>query len=319
MRTFAGAASGIACSIVTCPLDVVKTRLQAQGGFRKPSHSRMASTNRGILDVSRAVWLEKGPRGMYQGLGLTVLGYIPRWAIFFSIYHRCYEMFHDYFDFKSQSVTSLMSSLTAGTCSIVTTNPIQVVRARLISQSGVSSQAYSRPLWQYSSAYDAARQIYCNEGIPAFYSGLTPALMGVSHLAIQFPLYEALKRKLTGSGLGEYDRKPSHNLLGVLAAGSMSKIISTASTYPHEVIRTRLQTQQRLKSTIIASRGIQEIVYNIWKTEGWKAFYAGLGASMIRAVPASVTTMLVYENMLSVLISIKADGERKLADQSCTP
>ncbi|RAK99668.1 uncharacterized protein BO80DRAFT_426348 [Aspergillus ibericus CBS 121593] len=66
--------------------------------------------------------------------------------------------------------------------------------------------------------------------------------MGVSHLAIQFPLYEALKRKLTGSGLGEYDRKPSHTLLGVLAAGSMSKIISTASTYPHEVIRTRLQT-----------------------------------------------------------------------------
>ena len=51
------------------------------------------------------------------------------------------------------------------------------------------------------SALDVAQSIYRKEGMVAFYSGLTPALLGVIHLAIQFPLYEQLKRSFTGSGL----------------------------------------------------------------------------------------------------------------------
>lgn len=52
------------------------------------------------------------------------------------------------------------------------------------------------------SALDVAQSIYRKEGMVAFYSGLTPVLLGITHLAIQFPLYEQLKRSFTGSGLG---------------------------------------------------------------------------------------------------------------------
>lgn len=94
IRTFAGSSSGIASSIVTCPLDVIRIKLQAQGGFQRDTTSpRPSFANRGLLGVGRQVWLEKGLKGMYQGLGPTVLGYFPRWAIFFATYHRSYEVF----------------------------------------------------------------------------------------------------------------------------------------------------------------------------------------------------------------------------------
>lgn len=94
IRTFAGASSGIASSIVTCPLDVAKTNLQAQGAFQHKSvYSHVPFTNRGFIGIVREVWLEKGPKGMYQGLGPTILAYFPRWAIFFGTYHRSNEVY----------------------------------------------------------------------------------------------------------------------------------------------------------------------------------------------------------------------------------
>jgi len=218
-------------------------------------------------------------------------------------------------DVNSRWVTSFMSSLTAGTFSIAATNPILVIKTRLMSQTSISNQTYVRSAWQYKSALDAARQIYRKEGILAFYSGLAPALLGISHLAIQFPLYEQLKRRFTGSGLGEERERSSYNMLGVLAAASLSKIVASSATYPHEVIRTRLHMRQGLRSTISASPwhgGIMKTANTVWLKEGWRGFYAGMATSMIRAVPASVTTMLVYENVLSLLMALRFDGENKL-------
>ncbi|KAJ5771468.1 uncharacterized protein N7511_003519 [Penicillium nucicola] len=320
IRTFAGASSGIASSIVTCPLDVIKMKLQAQGGLRRETASSLLPrANHGLLSIGRQVWREKGLRGMYQGLGPSVLAYFPRWAIFFTTYHRSHETFDEWFGVGSQWMTSFMSSLVAGTFCIVATNPILVIKTRLMSQTSVSNGIYARPEWQYKSAFDAARQIYSKEGVLAFYSGLTPALLGVSHLTIQFPLYEKMKRTFTGSGLGEENEESHYNTSGTLMAASFSKIVASSATYPHEVIRTRLHMQQSLKSTKPSPPWHSSVLMTastIWQQEGWRGFYAGMKTSMIRAVPASVTTMFVYENVLNLLTTLKLNSERKLEKAS---
>lgn len=46
---------------------------------------------------------------------------------------------------------------------------------------------------RYRNTVQAFYSIYKNEGIGAFYKGLLPSLFGVSHVAVQFGLYEKSK------------------------------------------------------------------------------------------------------------------------------
>jgi solute carrier family 25 folate transporter 32 len=245
----------------------------------------------------------------------------------------------------SQFVVNFWSSIVAGASSTMVTNPIWVIKTRLMSQVSRDSAAFNeaRPPWHYRSTVDAAKKMYRTEGFLSFYSGLTPALLGLTHVAIQFPAYEYLKTKFTGQGMGiqgDEDRK-SH-WLGILSASVLSKVLASSATYPHEVIRTRLQTQQRslpsssveytafrgglesshgpsefvakaAKPAIPRYKGIIMTFKTILREEGWRAFYAGMGTNMMRAVPAATTVLLTYEYVMKYLKQLKAEGNRKEA------
>lgn len=63
-------------------------------------------------------------------------------------------------------------------------------------------QTQERTEVRYKHTLDAAITIYRTEGGRAFFRGLFPSLLGILHVAVQFPLYERLKlmaRTLTES------------------------------------------------------------------------------------------------------------------------
>ena len=135
----------------------------------------------------------------------------------------------------------------AGTCSTLVTNPIWVIKTRLMSQSNSRSSSQGKAPWHYRNTLDCAMKMYRNEGLRSFYSGLTPALIGLSHVAVQFPLYEIFKTKFTGirPGVEHSEEDRSRHFFGLSFSVFLSKVIASTATYPHEVVRTRLQTQQR--------------------------------------------------------------------------
>jgi solute carrier family 25 (mitochondrial folate transporter), member 32 len=93
-----GAGAGLASGIVTCPLDVIKTKLQAQGGFatRRPGHfTGSAQAYNGMMGTARVIWREEGLRGMYRGLGPMLMGYLPTWAVYLSVYDRTRAYYYD--------------------------------------------------------------------------------------------------------------------------------------------------------------------------------------------------------------------------------
>lgn len=87
VNALCGASAGVASGIVTCPLDVIKTRLQAQGSFRPRTYTGPTRTvYKGLTGTARVIWIEDGIRGLYRGLGPMLLGYIPTWAVYMSTY-----------------------------------------------------------------------------------------------------------------------------------------------------------------------------------------------------------------------------------------
>ncbi|KAI1502827.1 folate transporter/carrier [Biscogniauxia marginata] len=357
-NALSGAVGGFTSGIVTCPLDVIKTKLQAQGGFSpaaKGGHVGHHRVYSGLLGTARVIYREDGLRGMYRGLGPIILGYLPTWAVWFTVYNKSKKFMAEQ-NLQNQFVINFWSSIVAGASSTIVTNPIWVIKTRLMSQSSSryngelsafprsGNTPTSRPNinspWHYHSTIDAARKMYSSEGILSFYSGLTPALLGLTHVAVQFPAYEFLRKKFTGQGMGEMtDQNAQTQWIGVLSASIISKIMASSATYPHEVIRTRLQTQRRpapgveyLQGLGISSepsssghsrpkintpqpkyRGVVMTFRTILREEGWRAFYAGMGVNMMRAVPAATVTMMTYEYVMKTLHHTQAEGQRKRA------
>lgn len=351
INSFSGAMAGMASGIVTCPLDVIKTKLQAQGSFLNPNLQSKgppaSAVYRGMIGTARAIIRQDGVKGMYRGLGPMLLGYLPTWAVYMAVYDSSREYFyaHGYGETnRDKWLARVYASVTAGACSTITTNPIWVIKTRLMSQISRTASDGHRTPWHYSSTLDAARQMYRSEGLAAFYSGLAPALLGLTHVAIQFPLYEYFKQQFTGVEMGASPTSASEaqNTFGILAATFLSKVCATSATYPHEVLRTRLQTQQRLHpeyahngvgrhsqsisgSRRIANtdgvpyqpryRGVLDTFRIILKEEGWRAFYNGMGTNMIRAVPAAMTTMLTFESIKAAIGKLQEEG-RALQEES---
>ncbi|KAK3334254.1 mitochondrial carrier domain-containing protein [Neurospora tetraspora] len=315
-NALAGAVGGLMSGVITCPLDVIKTKLQAQGAGHHVGQPRMYN---GLVGTAKVIWKHEGIRGMYRGLGPIIMGYLPTWAVWFTVYNKSKIWLGEYSD-KPVAV-NFGASIIAGASSTIATNPIWVIKTRLMSQSA----SHDTP-WHYKSTFDAARKMYTTEGILAFYSGLTPALLGLTHVAVQFPAYEFLKTKFTGQGMGgaagDQNTKPS--FMGTFAASVLSKILASSATYPHEVIRTRLQTQRKPMLEQEHLQGLEwfprtALSQSSWQhhcpsTEAWvEAFYAGMGTNMMRAVPAATVTMLTYEYVMNHLKQARQHGKEKLA------
>ena len=52
---------------------------------RHAGHPKMYN---GLVGTARVIWAEEGIRGMYRGLGPIVLGYLPTWAVWFTVYNE---------------------------------------------------------------------------------------------------------------------------------------------------------------------------------------------------------------------------------------
>ena len=150
------------------------------------------------------------------------------------------------------------------------------------------------------------------EGPRTFYSGLLPSLIGVSHVVVQFPALEYLKHVLTPPDWQQHHPHttgsnthanalplPMHRLIIAII---LSKAFASAATYPHEVLRTRLQNQHGgISSPGSKYKGLWHAFRTVLREEGGRGLYGGFGVNLVRTVPSSIVTILGFEGVRSWL------------------
>ncbi|KAJ6420160.1 hypothetical protein OIU84_030131 [Salix udensis] len=291
----AGAVAGFATVASVHPLDVVRTRFQVDDGrvLNLPAYKNTAHA---ILNIARL----EGLKGLYAGFFPAVLGSTVSWGLYFFFYSRAKQRYSKNRDEKLSPGLHLASAAEAGALVCFCTNPIWLVKTRLQLQNPLHQ---TRP---YSGLYDAVKTIMREEGWRALYKGIVPSLFLVSHGAVQFTAYEELRKVIVDFKAKQ--RKEDCeiadtqllNSVDYAILGGSSKIAAIILTYPFQVIRSRLQQRPSMEG-IPRYMDSWHVMKETARFEGVRGFYKGMTPNLLKNVPASSITFIVYENVLKLL------------------
>jgi solute carrier family 25 aspartate/glutamate transporter 12/13 len=134
-----------------------------------------------------------------------------------------------------------------------------------------------------------------NLGLVGLYKGASACLLrDVPFSAIYFPTYNHLKRDY----FGESSTKKL-GILQLLTAGAIAGMPAAYLTTPCDVIKTRLQVEARKGDTSYTS--LRHCAKTVWQEEGFKAFFKGGPARIMRSSPQFGFTLAAYEFLQNLL------------------
>jgi len=297
IQLIAGGIGGMTGVMVTCPLEVVKTRLQAAHNKEILNANRPQFGMR-VFSSLRSVAQTEGVTGLWKGLGPNLVGVTPARAIWFATYNKAKNVLEDRLETSNNSRVHFASAIVAGLTVATVTNPIWLVKTRMQLQTLQQENARQH---NYKGSLDCVRRVYREEGFRGFYKGLTASYVGISESSLQMVLYELIRasvqrRKLAnkevgGVELGAVELLPTEQLL----VGSSAKLIAAAATYPHEVVRTRLREQ---RGGTPKYTNVLQALRLVGKEEGAAGLYGGLAPHLVRVVPNAAIMFFVYESIV---------------------
>ncbi|KAK4555068.1 mitochondrial aspartate-glutamate transporter agc1 [Recurvomyces mirabilis] len=282
-----GAIAGAFGAFMVYPIDLVKTRMQNQRGARV---GQMLYKN--SWDCFTKVIRNEGFRGLYSGVLPQLVGVAPEKAIKLTINDLVRGK---YTDIKTGNIplsAEILAGATAGTCQVVFTNPLEIVKIRLQVQ-GEAMKAAAREGETITKR--SAMWIVRHLGLVGLYKGAMACMLrDAPFSAIYFPTYAHLKRDYFGES-------PTKKLgiLQLLTAGAIAGMPAAYLTTPCDVIKTRLQVEARKGE--VSYTGIRDAARQILKEEGPKAFFKGGPARILRSSPQFGFTLAGYEVLQGLL------------------
>ncbi|KAF2003900.1 mitochondrial carrier [Amniculicola lignicola CBS 123094] len=272
-----GSLAGAFGAFMVYPIDLVKTRMQNQ---RSGAVGQMLYKN--SLDCARKVIKNEGFKGLYSGVLPQLVGVAPEKAIKLTVNDLVRGKFTDKATGNIWLGYELLAGGTAGACQVVFTNPLEIVKIRLQVQGELVKSVEGTPK-------RSAMWIIRNLGLLGLYKGASACLLrDVPFSAIYFPTYSHLKRDF----FGESPTK-SLGVLQMLTAGAIAGMPAAYLTTPCDVIKTRLQVEARKGEATYT--GLRHAAKTIWAEEGFKAFFKGGPARILRSSPQFGFTLAGYE------------------------
>ncbi|KAM3848414.1 mitochondrial adenyl nucleotide antiporter SLC25A23-like [Vipera latastei] len=276
-QLIAGAMAGAVSRTGTAPLDRLKVFMQV--------HASKNNTMN-VLGGLKGMIHEGGLCSLWRGNGINVLKIAPESAIKFMAYEQIKRGIRGQQESLRVQERFVAGSLAGATAQTII-YPMEVMKTRLaLGKTG-----------QYSGVADCARQILQKEGIPAFYKGYLPNMLGIiPYAGIDLAVYETLKN----TWLQKYSKNTADpGVLVLLACGTVSSTCGQIASYPLALVRTRMQAQASIEGapqlTMLA------LFRNILSREGVLGLYRGIAPNFMKVIPAVSISYVVYENMKQAL------------------
>jgi len=295
-RLLAGYLSGAIGIIIGNPLDLIKVRLQA-------GQSSIGTAPRDFKNQFETT------SSLVRGAAAPILGYGALNAILFVAYNRTlmYLAQPTVTDPTNPVGVPLyqiwFAGAVGGLASWVVSSPTELVkcRAQLSSRDAVSSWSITKDILRRQGP----RGLY-------FGGGVTSIRDSVGY-GFYFWSYELCKRLVT---MSEETSQPAS--MRILLCGGIAGVVTWASVFPLDVIKTRLQAQTSpgalllgispdrqtlLRPTPGDGRILSaiEITKEAYRLEGLRVFYRGLGICSLRAFMVNAVQWATYEWVMKTM------------------
>ncbi|KAL1606437.1 hypothetical protein SLS60_003841 [Paraconiothyrium brasiliense] len=312
-----GAAGTAISKLITYPLELVITRLQAQKQFQTDGSK---ADYDGILDAVSKIYENEGGIGaFYNGVSQEIIKGMADSFLFFLAYSYVGEKRRAaQGSRKLAALDEIGVGVVAGAFAKLWTTPIQNIVTRKQTAALVHARDPTSSISPNLSAKDIALQIRDEKGWQGFWSGYSASLVLTLNPSITFLLHKMLLRLLVSR-----DRRADPGARSTFLIAAVSKALASTITYPFSLAKTRAQvssqkpsevtgpTSETEKSDVSQSRAAQarqrtvfSTILRIAKTEGLWALYQGLGAEVLKGFFSHGITMLMKDQIHTVIINL---------------
>jgi len=267
----AGAFAGVVSRTVTAPVDRLKILYQAGG-----------NANTSIKQLAIKVNKDGGFRAFWRANGVNVLKVMPEKSLKVFMYEYLKSIICEQPE-KPTKTERFASGAFAGAIAQLFIYPMEITKTRIaVSKKG-----------QVNGIAPTIRMIVAEEGLSGLYRGSAASILGIMpYSGTSLMVYNLLRHRY----MDFYDKEPGTPV--VSGIGAVAAICGTSVSYPLQLIRTRLQCYGRNPEYCGLDRGrptITGVLRHIWQKRGFLGLYTGMSCNLLKGVPATSITFVVYE------------------------
>ncbi|KOB72924.1 putative mitochondrial 2-oxoglutarate/malate carrier protein [Operophtera brumata] len=259
-------------------MDVVKTRLQLQGELR--SKTEAPTRYKGIFHALYVIARADGALALQKGL-------VPAMWFGFTM-----NSTNDGVSLKKAILWSSISGVLSG----VAANPASVVKTRIQAAAHPSIAVGRQHI--YNGMCDGFVKIYKTEGLRGFFAGVTATC---SRLAIgsaaQLTTFSSVKELLL-----KHDICTNTPFGLAFAASSVSGVMVAIIVCPFDVTTVRLYNQGSASQGALLYTGVLDCLTKIYRTEGFRGLYKGVGALYLRIAPHTTLSLVIWDMLNNLLL-----------------
>ncbi|XP_017055584.1 solute carrier family 25 member 40 isoform X2 [Drosophila ficusphila] len=319
------------------PLDVIKTRLQAQqqallsnkcflycNGLMdhicpcgpdtpNPATAKPAPRFSGTIDAFIKISRTEGIGSLWSGLSPTLISALPSTIIYFVAYEQFKARFTDVhykymqnFDASGRDIPQsipilvpLLAGISARILAVTCVSPVELIRTKMQSQR-----------MTHAEMFGTIRQVVQTQGVLGLWRGLPPTILrDVPFSGIYWTCYEYLK-----SSFGVVEPTFSFSF----AAGAISGSVAATITTPFDVIKTHEQIEFGEKFIFsdnppkqVPTKSVAHRLTSIYRLGGLPAIFSGLGPRLFKVAPACAIMISSFEYGKSFFYHYNIDQHKR--------